>query len=155
MQRVSSNLTIVLKLFLPTFWIVFFGAFTIIVLFARNAYFGQIPAVPFKIGTVLFYLSGLAMFYFTLIKLKRVELGDEHVYVTNYFKHLKYPYRDIEKIEDSSIGFFQTATIWLKAPGTFGSRVTFVVSPANYDHFWKTHPTLEKKLRNPSEQGSA
>ena len=148
MQRVSSNLTIFLKLFLPTFWIVFFGAFTGVILLSKNSYFGQFPALPFKIGTVFFYLSGLVMFYFTLLKLKRVELGREQLYVTNYFKHVRYPYRDVEMIEDSSIGFFRTATVQLKAAGTFGSRITFVVSGANYDHFWKTHPELEKKLRN-------
>lgn len=151
MQRVSSNTTIVIKLFLPTFWIVFFGAFTISALISPYEYIGRIPAGTFKIGVVLFYLSGLAMFYFTLFKLKRVEMGDDSIYVTNYFKHIRYPYRDVEKVEDSDIGFFQTASIQLKAPGSFGSRLTFITSRANYRHFWETHPELERQLRNPGD----
>ncbi len=148
MQRVSSNATLFLKLFIPTFWIVFFGAFTVMTLLSRTAYFGQFPAVPFKIGTLLFYLSGLAMFYFTLLKLKRVEMDDKFVYVTNYFKHFRYPMHNVEKIEDSDIGFFQTASIRLKTPGHFGSRIVFVVSRPNYEHFWKTHPELMAALKN-------
>ena len=107
MQRVSTNLTLFYKFFVPIFWIVFFGSVTIAAVLSDNAIFGEFSGRPFRIGLVFFFLSGLAMFGFTLMRLKRVEMSADHLYVTNYFKHLRYPYRDIEKIAESEFLIFR------------------------------------------------
>ena len=146
MQRVSSNLTLIFRIFIPTFWIVFFGAFTIAVFLLDRPYYGGIPGLTFKIGAVVFYLSGLLSFYLTLFQLKRVELSKEQVYVTNYFKHIKYPFEEVEKIEESDIGVLKTATIFLKGKGSFGSTLTFIVNRKLYNQFWDLHPKLAVKV---------
>ena len=50
MHRLSSNATLLLKFFIPVFWIVFFGASTLAALFYQYDYVGNTPAIYFKGG---------------------------------------------------------------------------------------------------------
>ena len=146
MQRVSTNLTLFFKFFIPIFWIVFFGAFTLTVFVYRAEYYGDIPGRSFRIGTVLFFLSGVVMLYFTLMRLKRVEMDEYFVYVTNYFKNFRYPYHNIEKIEESKFLFLTNVTIYLKTPGNFGKSIRFIASNGRYRDFWKEHPEIRDQI---------
>lgn len=146
MTRVSTNFTLVLKFFIPTFWIVFFGAFLIAILIQNTPYYGSIQGGTFRIGTILFYLSGLAFFYFTFLRLKRVEMDDQFIVITDYFKAAKYPYESIDHIDERRFFFFEIATIHLKAKGVFGKRITFIGSGTYYHDFWENHPGLRKRL---------
>lgn len=137
MIRVSSNVTLFLTIFVPTFWTVFFGAFTILM-------FSQpIVGYPFKIGTLIFYLLGLMIFYFTLLRLKRVEMDENGIYTTNYFKHYKYPYHNVETINDSGL----LTHITLKTPGHFGKKIWFLKSQKYYESFWQKHPAIAKQFQ--------
>ena len=146
MERISSNSTLFLKFFIPVFWIVFFGAFTLASLFFKFSYVGNIPALYFRIGVLLFYASGILMFVFTLMRLVRVEMSPGSVYVTNYFKHIQYPFHSVEKMEISRFGFFKVGVLHLKDKGAFGKKLTFVVNAARLDDFWEKHPELKAYL---------
>lgn len=146
MERVSGNQTLFLKFFVPVFWIVFFGAFTLASLFFKFNYVGNIPAVYFRIGVIFFYISGLLMFVFTLMRLVRVEIGPESVYVTNYFKHVQYPFSSISSIELSRFAFLKVGVIQLKEKGRFGKRLNFVVNTARLEEFWEKHPEVHALL---------
>jgi hypothetical protein len=146
MERVSSNLTLFLKFFVPVFWLVFFGGFTLASLLSKYSYVGNIPAVYFKVGVVVFYLSGILMFGFTLLRLVRVELGAQEVYVTNYFKHIQYTLDSVESLQVSRFGFFAVGTLTLKAKGTLGRRLTFVVNNSRLEDFWEKHPEVQAYL---------
>ena len=146
MHRVSTHLTLFYKFFVPVFWIVFFGSMTIAAFVYDNAFYGEIPGGPFRIGLVIFFISGLIMFLFTLMRLKRVEMGNDGMYVTNYFKHLRYPYDNIEKIAESEFLFFKVVTIHLRAKGTFGKKFTFLASRDRYAEFWRNYPNLHDSI---------
>lgn len=146
MHRVSTNLTLFYKFFVPVFWIVFFGSMTIAAFVYDNDFYGEIPGGPFRIGLVIFFISGLIMFLFTLMRLKRVEMGNDGMYVTNYFKHLRYPYDNIEKIAESEFLFFKVVTIHLRAKGTFGKKFTFLASRDRYAEFWRNYPNLHDSI---------
>ena len=146
MQRVSTNLTLFFKFFIPIFWIVFFGAFTVTVFAYPSEYYGEIPGQAFRIGTVFFFLSGVAMLYFTLMRLKRVEMDEHFVYVTNYFKNYRYPFHNIEKIEESRFLFLTMVIIYLKTPGNFGKSIRFIASNSKYKNFWETYPAHREAL---------
>lgn len=146
MERVSSNLTLFLKFFVPVFWLVFFGGFTLASLLSTYSYVGNIPALYFKIGVVVFYLSGILMFAFTLLRLVRVELGPDQVYVTNYFKHIQYSLDSVESLEVSRFGFFTVGSLRLKAKGSLGRRLTFVVNNSRLEDFWEKHPEIQAYL---------
>ena len=146
MERVSSNFTLFLKFFVPVFWLVFFGAFTLASLLTTYSYVGNIPALYFKIGVVLFYLSGILMFGFTLLRLVRVELGADSIYVTNYFRHIQYTLDSVDSLAISRFGFFTVGTLTLKAKGSLGRRLTFVVNKSRLEDFWEKHPALQARL---------
>ena len=146
MQRVSTNLTLFYKIFIPTFWIVFFGAVLVASLLLPYQYVGNIPRLSFQIGMVLFFASGVAVLYFTLMSLKRVELDRDFLYATNYFKTYRYPYHNIEKIEVSRFLFFSTATVHLRKGGSFGRRFRFVPSLFCLKDFLETHPDIGAHL---------
>ncbi len=142
MHRVSTNWTLFLKFFLPVFWIVFFGAVTIAVMVYRFDYIGDIPADNFRIGVGVFFLSGVLMMGFTLLRLKRVEMDPHFVYVTNYFKNFRYPYHNIEEIFISRFLFLSVATIRFKTPGTFGKKVFFVPNMERFRYVLTQHPEV-------------
>lgn len=147
MHRISTNLTLFLKIFIPTFWIVFFGAVTLAVFLTDYQYVGNIPRGTFQLIVLLFYLSGLAMFYFTLLDLKRVEMDNSFVYVTNYFKTYRYPYHNVERIEVSKFLFFSTANLYLIEPGNFGRRILFVPSLFRLRDFLDSHPGVRESMK--------
>lgn len=139
MQRVSTNLTLVYKLFIPTFWFALFGSATLATLVYNDDQFS-------KLTMVLIFLGSLAMMYFTIFQFKRVEMGEDAFYATNYFQHFQYPYSNVEKITHQNYFVLRTATIHLKVPGSFGKKIIFVPSKILYKDFWTANPELKAAL---------
>jgi hypothetical protein len=147
MQRISSNLTLFFKFFVPIFWIVFFGAVTVAALLYDFEYVGDIPARNFRFGILAFYLSGGALLTFTLMRLKRVEADEEYFYVTNYFKTARYPFHSIEKVVESRLAIFTIVSLRFAAPGIFGKQATFLASRQRLRDFWEAQPELRQRWR--------
>lgn len=146
MTQVSTNLTLLLKIFLPTFWLVFFGAFTAAIWVTSYEYYGQIPGPALRLGATLFYAGGALFFYLTVIRLKRVEMDEESIYVTNYFKHFRYPFSNVRQIREQDFFLFRLITIeWIK-PGYFGKKIVFIPSNARLKKFLEQHPELTSEL---------
>lgn len=150
MERVSGNQTLFLKFFVPVFWIVFFGAFTLASLFFKFSFVGNIPALYFRIGVLFFYISGLLMFVFTLMRLVRVEMGPDSIYVTNYFKHVQYPFSSIRSVEVSRFAFLNIGVVELKEKGIFGKRLNFVVNRGRLEDYWVKYPEVKALLTKKS-----
>ena len=154
MERVSTNFTLLLKLFIPTFWTVFFGAFTAAIWFTDTRNLGALPEIPLKIGAIIFFLTGVVLLYFTLFKLKRVEMDPEFIYVTDFLKHFRYPYHNIEKIEELDYFVFTLVKIHLKQSGYFGKKITFIPSKKRFQSFLNHHPEIVNQFllkKNPSQ----
>ena len=141
-----------MKFFIPVFWIVFFGAFTTASMMYQFEYFGNIPASTFRVIVVLFYLSGVAMFVFTLMRLVRVEADEQFLYVTNYFKTARYPYHNIEALQESDFLGFMLINVIFKESGTFGKRVNFVASKQLYRSFWEQHSDQKAAITSTPEK---
>ena len=152
MERISSNMTLALKFFIPVFWAVFFGVVTIASLAYQFDFVGDIPALTFRIVMVVFYLTGLGFLYWAFVRLKRVEISMEGVYVTNYFKHFRYPILDIDRIETNDFLLFKSKTMHLKAAGSLGQKITFVPSRSKYKKFFAAHPELSEYLHREIEE---
>jgi hypothetical protein len=140
MQRVSTNLTLFYKLFLPTFWFAFFGSATI-------ALFTLTGNATLQLTALGLFIGGLVLMYFTIFQFKRVEMGAEALYATNYFQHFQYPYSNVEKITHQNYFILRTATIHLRVPGTFGKKIVFVPSKTLYKDFWEAYPELRVELK--------
>ncbi len=142
MQQVSTSLTLFLKIFLPVFWIVFFSSFTFAVWKLDVGTFGGISIGSFRIGMLIFLLLGIAFLYWSVMRIKRVEMDDQFVYVTNYFKNFKYPWHNISNVEERDFIIFRTIHLKLKEPGFFGKKITFIASRRKFNAFIKENPEL-------------
>ena len=146
MHQVSSNLTLVLKIFIPTFWLVVFGLFGFVVWFTTYDVFGSIPATTFRIGYAVFYLLFILFFYFTIMNLKRVEMSDEGLFATNFFKHYRYSWESIEKITEAPFPFVRVVTITFKEKTSFGKKIHFIPSKKRFQDFLISHPKISEQL---------
>ena len=146
MHRVSSNLTIFLKIFIPTVWFVFFTTILITIFTVSDQTLPALTTPGFKTGYVIFYLVVFSILYFTIFQLKRVEFGSDHYIVTNYLKTYKLIYDDIDTIHTNNLGRFILFTFKLKAKSSFGNKITFLASRQLYEIFLQAHPETEVKL---------
>ena len=142
MQRISSNATLFFKIFIPVFWMAFFGAFTMAVVLSNVKQFPLFSFTYFKIGLAAFFIIGIAILYFTVIQLKRVELDNEYMYASNYFKTYRYPFHNIEKMTERDMGLFRLVKFYLKKPGKFGKKITFILDEAMLKDFFHKNPEV-------------
>jgi hypothetical protein len=145
MNQLSSNSTLFFKVFVPIFWLTFFGALAFVSIFAVDEpLFMGYRINNFRIGAVIFWLCGLTFFYFTSFKMKRVDADDEFIYVSNYFQNFRYPYHNIEKIKLTDFGVIDFASITLKQAGKFGKKIYFIRSTRGFKTYLEKHPELEE-----------
>ena len=140
MRQVSSNLTLVLKIFFPTFWLVFFGLLAIAVWLSSTEPGDMLGRIDLKLGVTAFFLTGAALLYFTFLQLKRVEMDGEFIFATNYFKSVRYPWADVEKILQQPFLGFYIVYVHLKAPGSFGRKLIFLASRTRWRLFQEEFP---------------
>lgn len=131
MLRLSSNMTLVLKVFIPTFWIVFFTLFLIAIFISDSEALPLFHFPLYRYGFVAFYLLFLAFLYFTFIQLKRVDMDSESIYVTNYIKTYRYPLADIKSFKMVDNIIFKLGIIELHAKGKFGKKIYFYAKAVN------------------------
>ncbi|MEQ8706173.1 MAG: hypothetical protein RIC19_19735 [Phaeodactylibacter sp.] len=153
MHRLSSNATLLLKFFIPVFWIVFFGVSTLVALFYQYDYVGNTPAIYFKAGMVFFYVTGVLLFAFTLLRLKRVEADGDFLYVTNYFKTARYPFHNVAHLRLSRFLFLQLATVHLHESGIFGKRFFFLGSRHLVEGYFVAYPERKAHLLDEGKEG--
>lgn len=146
MIQVSSNLTLFLKIFIPVFYLVFFGSFVGALWLNDYQYYGNIEGNTLKLAATGIYLLFLLLFYFTIFKLKRVEMDANEMYVTNYVKHFKYSLESVTSIAVSPYPFIKIVTITLKKPGRFGKKIRFVPSMARLIEVLTICPEWKEKL---------
>jgi hypothetical protein len=126
MERLSSNATLFFNLFLPVFWSVFFGAFTLGIFLADEIYVRFLPIASFRWAMLFFYFTGISVLYFTFLRIKRVELDSDYLYITNYFKTARYPIASLEQLEWRRWFLFSIGIIHLKVKGIFGQRIIYL-----------------------------
>lgn len=140
MQRISSNWTLFLKVFFPTAWITFFSLLTIAVIFSGP---GTLPfggGIGFKITFVIGFLLFFAFLYFTVMKLKRVDFGEDGLYISNYIKTYRYAFNDIDLIDETNMLLFTLGKIVLKEKGSFGKKIFFLISPVHFKDILEKYP---------------
>ncbi|MCP9236876.1 hypothetical protein [Lewinella sp. JB7] len=136
MLRLSSNLTLFLKLFLPVFWTTVMIGATLVIWFAPEHYFGGVPLQSLRWAILFVLLTGLAVFWLLCWPLKRVETDGEAIYVSNYFKTARYDLRqDVAGFSETRWLLLKVCTVELRGAGTFGRRMRFVASRKQYDLF--------------------
>ncbi|CAH1002480.1 hypothetical protein LEM8419_03359 [Neolewinella maritima] len=136
MLRLSSNITLFLKLFLPVFWTTVLTGITLVIWLSPEHYFGGVSLTSLRYGMTFVLLTWLGLSFFVLWPLKRVETDGEYVYVSNYFRTARYHLiDDVRGIIDGRLLFFRVCTLELKGAGAFGKRVRFIASRKQFNTF--------------------
>ncbi len=141
-RQLSSSWTLGFRIFLPTFWIAFFGVFFMATLLTDKDQIGQMSMNGLRWGLLVFIIVFVLFFWKTVLRLKRVDADKEHIYVTNYFKNVGYRHQYIEKIELSKGIIFNYGTLILKDKGAFGDRILFLASRKRIEVFIAENPNL-------------
>ncbi len=134
-KQLSSSLTLFWAVAVPTMWAAFFGVFTIAVFFVERDYYGFVSSGVLKILIPFVLFGGLALWYFTIMRFKRIDLDADFVYATNYIKTYRYPWHNIEHIKTKKGIFFNKGIITLKQGGQFGSQLPFLLSNRRWREF--------------------
>lgn len=126
MIRLSSNWTLFLKIFLPVFWISFFGGFLIAVYTTNSIQAPQFSSGKFRSGAVIFVLSGMIFFLFTFFRIKRIDADDKFIYISNYFRTYRYTFDAIEKITVYDHLILKAAHLKFKGKTSLGRKIVFL-----------------------------
>ncbi len=126
--NLATNWTLVLKIFFPILWGAFFGLITIAFWFSEEPMVGTMPIDSFRLLISSFLFTGMAVLYFSFMQLKRVEADEHFLYVTNYKDTARYPYHNIEKLEEANYFLFKIIRVYFKEKGIFGKKVIFLAN---------------------------
>jgi len=135
--RLSSNWTLILKIFIPIIWITFFSSFLLGSFLANAIEVPQLTTNTFRIGVSLFVLGGIIFFYFTFFKLKRADANGEFIFISSYFKTYRYTLDSIKKYVIYDHLVFKAVHIVLKEKGSLGKRFIFIPKMLHFDLFVK------------------
>ncbi|MEL6141499.1 MAG: hypothetical protein AAFQ37_07185 [Bacteroidota bacterium] len=143
MQRLSSNATLFLKIFLPVFWTTIVAMATLVLWFGPEQYFGGLPLQSLRWAMLLILLAGTATFILFFWPLKRVEADGEYIYVSNYFKTARYAWdKDVSKIHEQRFFLLRIGILELNGRGTFGQRIHFLLAKKLLIAFQEKHPDV-------------
>ena len=143
-RTISSAQTYLMKVVFPVLWIGGFALGTI-VLFAGGRGFtdqaGSPPDPSLKWTFLLATLVGSAVIYWTCIRLKRVELDDTALYISNYQKDIVVPLRDIAEVTENRWINIHPVTIRFHRETEFGGSIVFMPK-VRWFGFFSSHPVV-------------
>jgi hypothetical protein len=141
MHRLSSNATLVLKIFFPVFWTTIMAGFAVVAWLVEPNKFGGLDMSSLRWGATFTLIVGVASFLVLTWPLKRVETDGERVYVSNYFRTAFYRWdQDIESLKEFRFLFFRIGVIELNGIGSFGRKMRFVMSRRLVEKFREDFP---------------
>jgi hypothetical protein len=139
MNRVSSSLTILIRIGIPTMWSAFVLSLIILLSVAVSGR-AQIYSNPILWISILLILgTGMTLIYLVFWKFYRVDMDRKFVYISNYFRTYKYSFNDIESIKGISIFPDRIFKIQLKSKGSFGRNIYFLASQKLWHDFINEH----------------
>lgn len=133
--RLSSNWTIILKVIIPVIWLSFFASLLLASFLASSAEAPQVANQPFRTNIIIFILSGLVFFFFTLFRIKRVDADGRYIYVSNYFRTVRYTLDSIKEYEIYDHILFKAIHIHLHEKGRFGKRIILLPKMIHFNVF--------------------
>jgi hypothetical protein len=144
--RISSNLTMLLKIILPSLWAVFFGSFALAFFIADPADTPVLYNPLFKWSFLGVFLFFLLIIYFTIGRLVRVEMDEEYIYVSNYFKTYRYPIQNLKDIKEDDLILFKLIRFEMVEKSRFGRRIPFLAARTRLNTFIEEHPEIFERF---------
>ena len=148
--NVSSSITLFIAVFIPTLWTAFFLLLAIAVSFLDNLRFAGLSSLYIKVGLWLFVLVGFLILKFTLMRLKRVDMDEGHMYASNYFKTVRYTYGSIDRVVPIDLGVLTLMKVVLRQKGRFGKTLFFIASKPRLLAAIQQYPKSSRAFGGPS-----
>ncbi len=132
--QLSSNTTLILRVFLPVFGTVFFTGLLLALwlIDEEELYFPYSVWWPRTIIAVI-WLGWLLLVRRVLWPLKRVDADDAYVYVTNYWTTVRYPWVDVARMQEKKHRGRKLIHLTLKGTGRFGQEIVFLPGSGYYE----------------------
>ena len=125
--NLSSNTTLFWRVFLPIFGTVMVTALVAALLLTdREDVYLPFPVLWLQVLIALLWLGWCYFVWRILWRLKRVDADDTHLYVTNYWTTVRYPWSEVERVETQRRWGRRIVHVHLRAAGRFGRRISFL-----------------------------
>ena len=134
-RTISSSFTFFYKFFFPTIWIGGFGSGTLDLLLNQDK-----EGIPFLIA----WIAGSLFIYWGCVRLKYVEVDENKIYISNFFKMIEIPLQGIERISENSLINIHPIWISLKNPTDFGQKIMFMPKFSFRASFFYSHPIAKE-----------
>jgi hypothetical protein len=134
-----------MKFIFPPMWITLWAIGTATMFFGHQ----KDADDPAKWFFLIALIAGALLFYWTCMRLKRVSVDDDYLYVSNYFKEIAIPLSDIVDVTENRWVNPHPVTIHLLSPSAFGDKIVFMPT-IRFFSFLSSHPVVEelKELAN-------
>jgi len=132
-ERLSSLQTFFGKFIAPPIWI---GVFGFVVMKSR---------LDAKVWPLMFaaWIVGSGFIYWSCVRLKRVSIDDQFLYVSNYLQEIAVPFSFIGDVTQTPWMNNQTVTIHFKLTTEFGDNIVFLPS-FRFSPFIGPHPVVAR-----------
>ena len=134
-ERLSSLQTFFCKFIFPPIWV---GAFGFGVMNSR------LVADP-KAWAPMFvaWIVGSGFIYWTCIRLKKVSIDAQHLYVSTYFREIAIPFSFVGDVTNNRWLNSHPITIHFKGRTEFGDKIVFM-PPVRFIPFVGPHPVVAR-----------
>lgn len=139
-MALSSNKTLFWRIFVPIFGTVMLGVLTLAYVFTtdKQVYTPSIPSLWSKALALLLLGGWLYFVWRALWRLHRVDADDMHLYITNYWTTVRYPWTDVKALEEKRRLGQRVVNLHLRAAGRFGQKISFLPG-STYDEWMREH----------------
>ena len=138
----SSNKTLFWRVFVPVFGTIFIAVFVLAYSLTTGDDASSAPALWSKMAVVTLLLGWLYLVRRTLWRLHRVDADDTHIYVTNYWTTVRYPWDNVQQVEEVRRLGRRIVNIHLRAAGRFGQKISFLPG-SSYDEWMQQNEKIE------------
>ena len=142
-RTLSSAQTFLVKFIVPSVWLA--GATTATVLLFTTGHITTRsgPAPPeTKWSLLAATVLGGGLLYWGCMRLKRVEIDNEWLYISNFRREIRVSLRDVKQVTENRWISFRPVTIEFRRETDFGPRITFILQGSSLLWFWQPDPEV-------------
>jgi hypothetical protein len=150
-RTISSSQTFFMKFIFPAIWVLIFGAGTFST-FLSSARSNDPFIDSLNWIFLAAFLFGSSFIYWACIRLKRVRMDSEALYISNYREEIRVALRDISAVSENRWVNIHPITVEFCSDSAFGNRINFM--PESRWWGWRSHPIVAELCEAARHAGS-